>query len=123
MGEAGAAVQRVCFRTAAAARGGAHDAGRQPCGVAGEVGRAGPRTGARAGLEQGREAERALLCRQAARKFDAASGKRLAAVLAGIADVDRLAEVGDLIIECGTAAELFARIAGPAGSAADDRRS
>ena len=75
------------------------------------------------GLEQGREAERALLCRQAARKFDAASGKRLAAVLAGIADVDRLAEVGDLIIECGTAAELFARIAGPAGSAADDRRS
>ena len=75
------------------------------------------------GREEGREAERALLCRQAVRKFDAAAGQRLAAVLAGIADADRLAEVGDLIIECGTAGELFARLPGPAGAAADDGRS
>ena len=75
------------------------------------------------GREEGREAERALLCRQAVRKFDAAAGPRLAAVLAGVADADRLAEVGDLIIECGTAAELFARLPGPAGAAADDGRS
>ena len=74
------------------------------------------------GIEQGREEERALLCRLAARKFDAGAGQRLAAVLAG-ADADRLAEVGDLIIECGTAAELFARIPGPTGAAADDGRS
>ena len=75
------------------------------------------------GIEQGREEERALLCRLAARKFDASAGPRLAAVLAGIADADHLAEVGDLIIECGTAAELFARLPGPAGTAADDGRS
>ena len=75
------------------------------------------------GREEGREEERALLCRLAVRKFDAAAGPRLAAVLAGVADADRLAEVGDLIIECGTAAELFARLPSPAAAAADDGRS
>ena len=60
--------------------------------------------------EQGRAEERALLCRQAARKFDAAAAQRLAAALAEVGDADRLAEVGDWIIECGTAAELFARL-------------
>ena len=63
------------------------------------------------GLEQGRAEERALLCRQAARKFDDAAGRRLAAALAEVADAERLAEVGDWIIECGTAAELLASIA------------
>ena len=63
------------------------------------------------GLEQGRAEERALLCRQAARKFDAATGERLSASLAEVADPVRLAEVGDWIIECGTAAELLARVA------------
>ena len=67
------------------------------------------------GREEGREqgvqqGQRALLCRQAARKFDAAAGERLAAALAGVADPDRLAQVGDWIIECETAAELFARL-------------
>ena len=62
------------------------------------------------GLEQGRAEERALLCRQAARKFDAAAGQRLSAALADVADADRLAEVGDWIIECGTAAELLTRV-------------
>ena len=65
------------------------------------------------GLEQGRAEERALLCRMAARKFDAAAGRRLAAALADVADAERLAEVGDWIIECGTAAELLARVARP----------
>ena len=60
------------------------------------------------GLEQGRAEGRALLCRQAARKFDADAARRLAAVLAEVADPERLAQVGDWIIECGTAAELFA---------------
>ena len=67
------------------------------------------------GLEQGREEgraeERALLCRQAARKFDDATAERLSAALAEVGDADRLAEVGDWIIECGTAGELLDRVA------------
>ena len=64
------------------------------------------------GIEQGRLEERALLCRLAARKFDADAGQRLAAALADVTDPGGLAQVGDWIIECGTAAELFARLAG-----------
>ena len=63
------------------------------------------------GLEQGRSEERALLCRLAARKFDAGAAQRLAAALAEVSDPERLAEVGDWIIECGTEAELLARVA------------
>ena len=62
-------------------------------------------------VEQGREeGQRALLCRQAARKFDAAAGKRLADALADVAEPDRLEQVGDWIIECETADALFARL-------------
>lgn len=62
-------------------------------------------------VEQGREqGQRVLLCRQAARKFDAAAGERLAVLLEGVTDSDRLAQVGDWIIECGTADDLFARL-------------
>ena len=62
------------------------------------------------GIQQGvQQGQRVLLCRQAARKFDAATGERLADVLEGVADSDRLAQVGDWIIECGTADDLFAR--------------
>ena len=50
-----------------------------------------------------------LLCRQAARKFDAAAAERLAAELEGVEDADCLAQVGDWIIECETADDLFAR--------------
>ena len=70
------------------------------------------------GIEQGRAEERALLCRQAARKFAAAAARRLAAVLAEVADPERLAQVGDWIIECGTEAELFARVAEVHGAGA-----
>ena len=63
------------------------------------------------GLEQGRAEERGLLYRLAARKFDAAASQRLAAALSEVADPDRLAEVGDWIIECGTADELLDRVA------------
>ena len=63
------------------------------------------------GLEQGRSEERALLCRQAARKFDATTAERLSAALAEVGDADRLADVGDWIIECGTADELLDRVA------------
>ena len=64
------------------------------------------------GLEQGRAEERALLCRQAARKFDDAVARRLADALVGVSDPERLAQAGDWIIECETAGELFARVAG-----------
>ena len=63
------------------------------------------------GIEQGRAEERVLLCRLAARKFDAAAGRQLAPALADVTDPGRLAQVGEWIIECGTAAELFARLA------------
>ena len=63
------------------------------------------------GLEQGRAEERALLCRLATRKFDDAAAQRLSVALAEVADPDRLAEVGDWIIECGTADELLGRVA------------
>ena len=61
------------------------------------------------GREEGIQGQRALLCRQAVRKFDAATGDRLVAALDAVADPDRLAQVGDWIIECETAADLFAR--------------
>ena len=67
------------------------------------------------GIEQGRQEERALLCRQAARKFDAGTAEGLAAALAGVSDPDRLARVGDWIIDCATASELLARVRGDNG--------
>ena len=61
-------------------------------------------------VEHGREqGQRELLSRLAARKFDAATAERLAAALEGVADSDRLAQIGDWIIDCETAADLFAR--------------
>ena len=68
------------------------------------------------GIEQGRHEERALLCRLAGRKFDARAAEGLAAALAGVTDPDRLARVGDWIIECATASELLARVRDDNGS-------
>ncbi|MCY4634293.1 MAG: hypothetical protein OXG04_07285 [Acidobacteria bacterium] len=62
------------------------------------------------GIAQGRAEERALLCRLAERKFDAPTARRRAAALEDVADAGRLAQVGDWIIECGTAADLLARV-------------
>ena len=62
------------------------------------------------GIEQGRaEGRRALLCRQAARKFDAGTAERLSVVLDSLADAEGLAEVGEWIIECETGGELLDR--------------
>ena len=66
------------------------------------------------GLAEGRtagraEGERALLVRQAARRFGAGTAERLAALLSRIDDPDRLAEAGDRIIDCATGAALLAR--------------
>ena len=75
----------------------AHDAGRAE--------------GLAQGLEEAAARERAVLGRLAARKFDARTAERLVERLAGVDDPDRLAEAGDLIIECGDGADLLSRLA------------
>ena len=72
-----------------------------------ERGRAEGRTEGRA---EGLAEERALLCRQAARKFGAGTGERLTGLLDGLTDPERLAEVGEWLIECETEAELLGRV-------------
>ena len=67
------------------------------------------------GLERGLAAERALLCRQAGRKFDSGTAERLASLLAPISDTDRLAQVGEWIIDCETGERLIARFGNGAG--------
>ena len=62
------------------------------------------------GREEGREqGQRALLRRQAARKFDAEAAERLSELLNGLSNPERLAEIGEWIIECETGAELLER--------------
>ncbi len=68
------------------------------------------------GIAQGRDEERALLCRQAARKFGGAAAEGLAAALAGVTDPERLGRVGEWIIECATASDLLARVRRARGS-------
>ncbi len=62
------------------------------------------------GIEQVRAEERRLLCRLAARKFTAETGPRLSALLERLSDPERLAEVGEWIIECETERELLDRV-------------
>ena len=73
------------------------------------------------GIEQGCHEERALLCRQAARKFGGDTADRLARALGVVTDPDRLGQVGDWIIECATAADLIARVDGAFGPLAQLR--
>ena len=68
------------------------------------------------GRDEGRAEERALLCRQAARKFDGAAAEGLASALAGVTDPERLGRVGEWIIECATAEDLLARVRRDHGS-------
>ena len=68
----------------------------------------------KAGLVQQGEAraradQRAQLGRQAGRKFGGQAAERLSALIEGESDPERLAEVGDWIIDCGTEAEFLAR--------------
>ena len=66
--------------------------------------------GVKQGIEQGIERQKALLRRQAERRFGAAAAERLSAVLAEVTDADRLAEAGEWIVDCGTPAEFLARV-------------
>ena len=62
------------------------------------------------GLKQGMvEGERTLLRRQAARRFGVETGDALAALLANEEDVERLAEVGELMVDCASPEELLQR--------------
>ena len=67
--------------------------------------REGRELGLECGIERGRAEERALLCRQEARKFDAETAERLSGLLDRLTDPERLAEVGGWIIECGAGAD------------------
>ena len=62
------------------------------------------------GLEQGLAHERALLVRMAATRFGPEIGERLSGVLAGIADPEGLAEVGERLVRSETGDELLARV-------------
>ncbi len=70
----------------------------------------GEERGEKRGEERGLARERRLLSRLSARKFDEATAARLSAVLDGIDDPDRLAEIGEQVIDCATGAELLDRV-------------
>ena len=68
------------------------------------------------GLEEGLAHERALLVRMAATRFGPEIGERLSGVLAGIADPEGLAEVGERLVRSETGDELLARVRGAPAS-------
>ena len=67
------------------------------------------RQGREEGREEGLAEERALLRRLAARRFGAETAEALTGLLEGVDDADRLAEVGEMIVDCGTGGELLDR--------------
>ena len=58
------------------------------------------------------EGERALLVRQAARRFGDGTAERLSTLLLRIEGPDQLAEASDWIVDCATGAELIGRVEG-----------
>ena len=75
--------------------------------------------GRKQGHEQGREegrregeahGRRATLVRQARRKFGADTAERLAALLEGVSDPERIAQVADLIIDCPSGPDLLKQL-------------
>ena len=63
------------------------------------------------GLERGLAHERALLRRMAASRFGTDTAERLGAVLAAIADPERMAEVGEWLVRCETGDAFLSRVA------------
>ena len=78
----------------------------------------GVREGHEQGVREGLEHERALLRRLAASRFGAETAERVSGVLAGIADPEGLAEVGEWLVHCGTGSEFLARVDLAVGGAA-----
>ena len=74
----------------------------------------GIKKGVEANLERGLRRGRAMLSRQAARKFDAETAARFAALLESIDDPERFADIGEDVLDCATGAELLARVEGAA---------
>ena len=72
--------------------------------------RQGMRQGVSKGVKQGMaDGERRLLRRLATRRFGVDAGDALAALLANEDDAERLAKVGELLMDCGSPAELLRR--------------
>ena len=70
----------------------------------------GRREGRQEGRQAGRqEGQREVLCGLASRRFGAAAGAELEAVLAGVEDASELARIGALIIDCDSGADFLAR--------------
>lgn len=67
-----------------------------------------PKPYIRQGREEGMAQQRQLLRRQAAARFGAPTADRLADVMAGESDPERLAEFGLAIVRCATSDELLA---------------
>ena len=61
----------------------------------------------RQGREAGLAGERSLLRRQAARRFGADTAEALGRLLEEVDDADRLAEIGEMIVDCATGSELL----------------
>ena len=71
------------------------------------------REGREHGVAQGVDQQPALLCRQAAARFDADTAARPADLPAPIADPERLAEVSDWLVRCDSDAAFFSRFDSP----------
>ena len=67
------------------------------------------RQGREEGVRRGRDEERALLLRLTARRFGADTAEALGRLLEGVDDANRLAEVGEMIVDCRTGGELLDR--------------
>ena len=78
--------------------------------------------GLKDGVEQGLAHERALLRRLAASRFGAETAERLSGVLAGIADPEGLAKVGEWLVRCETGSEFLVRV-DPAAAGTNRRGS
>lgn len=63
----------------------------------------------REGLADGIGQGRAIVCRQTRLKFGADTANRLSELLEGISDPERIARIGDRIIQCESGGELLAR--------------
>ena len=72
----------------------------------------GRREGRQEGEARARLEQRATLVRLARRKFGSETAEGLAALLEGAADLEGVAEVADLIIDCGSGRDFLAQAAG-----------